>query len=459
MTQTSKYSPVFVLGDLMLDISYTGKKSKISPEGPFPVILIDDIKSSLGGAANVAANIASLGGKVELFGIVGRDSNYETVLQLCEQFKIGINVEFSSHVTITKNRVYGNNQQCIRFDLEEFFLKSESSKLFDVFKKNLQSNSIVVISDYGKGTISSLKEVIGFCKSKDCFVIVDSKNSNIEEYQGADILTPNLLEFSKLFPEKKIDRIDTLFESRLQKLGIGNLLITMSEKGMCLVNKDKVKTFPTKAKNVVDVSGAGDTVVATLANFINQGSSLDAAILKANIAAGIVVSKSGTSIVYKNEIETDQSKIYRDSQLNEFFATLNSIRNNRKIVFTNGCFDVFHLGHLKYLKRCKDYGDLLIVALNSDESIKSLKGPDRPINSFENRSSFLNELDFIDFIIEFCESTPLKLIRDLKPDFLIKGGDYNRSEIIGSQYAGETTTIPFEDGFSSTEIINKIKNL
>lgn len=457
---------ILIIGDLMLDNYHIGKVSRISPEAPVPVVRVKKSFSVPGGAANVARNLIGLECYPILIGFIGDDFEGETLINLLQKDKIECHVIKNKHNTISKTRVIGNNQQIVRIDFEEnISLEDEAfSELKNRIGEYMKGIDIIVISDYDKGVCSP--EICTFileeAKKIGKKVIIDPKGNNWDKYRNAFMVTPNVKELSDVYGrEIKNDDLSIKISATeiVDKFDIENLIVTRSEKGMTLISHGFSYNIPTEAKEVYDVSGAGDTAVATLSAAIAGGRNIIDAIKLANKASGIVVSKIGTQPVTLKELSSEiegsrNAKLIDYSEIEGFCESLK--RNGKKIVFTNGCFDVIHAGHISYLKEAKKLGDVLIVGLNSDGSVKSNKGPTRPINGQEARLEVMSALQYVDYIVIFDDKTPYDLISKVSPDFLVKGGDYKIEDIVGREFAKKVCTIAFKDGFSSTSIIKKM---
>ncbi|WMY97479.1 MAG: bifunctional D-glycero-beta-D-manno-heptose-7-phosphate kinase/D-glycero-beta-D-manno-heptose 1-phosphate adenylyltransferase HldE [Arsenophonus sp.] len=462
-----KKAKILVVGDIMLDRYWYGFTNRISVEAPVPIVNIKKKEDRPGGAANVAMNISSLGSIVRLIGYTGIDNASSILIKKLEENNVLCDfIQLSTHPTITKLRILSHNQQLIRIDLEEKFDIINSSLLYSRIKKFLDVD-VIVLSDYNKGTLSNISDIIKLANKKNIPILVDPKSNNFNSYYGSTLITPNLSEFEKIVG-KCVNNLD--IESKglklLKKLNLKGLLITRSEEGMTLLEKDKKPVhFPTKAKEVYDVTGGGDTVIAVLASVLAVKFDFYYACILANLAAGLVVGKLGTSTVSIKEFEKALNL-----HLNNKFGIINLVslkkevesarKRGEKIVMTNGCFDILHSGHVKYLANAKKLGDRLIVSVNSDESIKRLKGNDRPINSLMQRMIVLKSLSFVDWVIAFDEDTPKDLIVEILPDILVKGGDYKLEDIAGSKEivrAGrKVKIINLEDSISTTKIINSV---
>jgi D-beta-D-heptose 7-phosphate kinase/D-beta-D-heptose 1-phosphate adenosyltransferase len=452
---------ILVIGDIMLDQYVAGKVTRISPEAPVPVVKVDREWSTLGGAGNVAANVAALGGKATLIGLVGNDAAAGTILDSCSKVGIMSSVIQGFQPTIVKTRVV-SGQQIVRFDREEELIWTDgqlaefSSKLEEL----IQESDIILLSDYAKGTLTDevLKLVFESASENGKRVLVDPKRADWSAYAGAFLITPNLTELAMTEAGKGIKNDDNMVVNACQKLlgqfGVEHIVATRSSYGMTVVSDKKVLNIPTRALEVFDVSGAGDTVLAAFGMSLAQGKTVTASAFVANAAAGIVVSKRGTAVVNRSELETflkGGSKEISRTAIDSFKQK----NAGRKVVFTNGCFDVLHQGHRKLLQEAKELGDLLVVGLNSDDSIKRLKGETRPINSVGHRVEALTALPFVDAVIVFEEDTPLELLQELRPDILVKGGDYLPEEIVGRELVDEVVVIPLVEGVSTTNLLNQ----
>jgi D-beta-D-heptose 7-phosphate kinase / D-beta-D-heptose 1-phosphate adenosyltransferase len=461
------HASVLVIGDLMIDKYFTGSVKRISPEAPVPVVNVKSQSYTPGGAANVANNLSALRSRCFLIGAIGRDENGAHLEKILDDLGIGHSLVAVNRPTITKIRVVGNHQQIVRLDFEEEnpLEDADVSLVISEFEKQIASYNIVVLSDYGKGlcTPELCKKVIAICKKNGVQVIVDPKKCNWEKYSGATIITPNVGELSDACGSD-IDNSDEAIISHGQSLkkniDIKNILVTRSEKGMTLIGDKTIMHIQTEAQEVYDVSGAGDTVVATLAASLSMGNSLSDSIRYANTAAGIAVGKLGTAPVSDVEIAHALSgktgeKILPRETLIQVMSGLK--KAGKKIVFTNGCFDILHKGHISYLRESRSLGDILILGLNSDASVKRLKGPDRPINNEADRAEVLSALEYIDYITIFDEDTPHDLIKSIAPDILVKGGDYKPQDVVGREFAAETVIIKFVHGYSTSKTIDKMK--
>ena len=435
---------VMVVGDVMLDRYWYGPTSRISPEAPVPVVKVNTIEERPGGAANVAMNIASLGANARLVGLTGIDDAARALSKSLADVNVKCDfVSVPTHPTITKLRVLSRNQQLIRLDFEEGFEGVDPQPLHERINQALSSIGALVLSDYAKGALASVQQMIQLARKAGVPVLIDPKGTDFERYRGATLLTPNLSEFEAVVGKCKTE--EEIVERGMKLIAdyeLSALLVTRSEQGMSLLQPGKAPLhMPTQAQEVYDVTGAGDTVIGVLAATLAAGNSLEEACFFANAAAGVVVGKLGTSTVSPIELE-------------------NAVRGE-KVVMTNGVFDILHAGHVSYLANARKLGDRLIVAVNSDASTKRLKGDSRPVNPLEQRMIVLGALEAVDWVVSFEEDTPQRLIAGILPDLLVKGGDYKPEEIAGSKEVwangGEVLVLNFEDGCSTTNIIKKIQ--
>lgn len=465
---------ITVAGDVMLDSYWYGETKRISPEAPVPVVKVQNSDERPGGSANVAMNIGSLGVKCDMVAITGDDDLAKLLENKLKEFKIKSKFQkIKNSKTISKLRIISQHQQLLRIDHEDGFPNIKRDKIEKYFEDSIKDSNVVVISDYAKGTLKSTKEWIKKAVSLHKPVIVDPKGSDFSKYRNATIITPNFSEFEEVVGKcRDENEIIRKGSGLIKELNLNTLLITRGEKGMTLIfDENEFINIKAKTKEVFDVTGAGDTVVAALASSIAAGVDLVSSVRIANYAAGIVVSKLGTAFTTKEELKTvilgevqKEFKPLRKGIVNlEDLINLlgESKRRGEKIVMTNGCFDILHPGHIKYLQEAKKLGDRLIVAVNSDVSVTRLKGENRPLNSVETRMTMLDALESTDWIIEFSEDTPRNLIERILPDVLVKGGDYQIDEIAGAsavlQNGGEVKTLNFLEGFSTTNLINRIK--
>ncbi|GMR16582.1 MAG: bifunctional D-glycero-beta-D-manno-heptose-7-phosphate kinase/D-glycero-beta-D-manno-heptose 1-phosphate adenylyltransferase HldE [Gammaproteobacteria bacterium] len=460
---------VLVVGDLMLDRYWHGDTSRISPEAPVPVVLVGESEERAGGAGNVALNISALGAKACLLGFTGDDEQCGALEKLLTP--LGVDCFFdklTGAATITKLRVLSRHQQLIRLDFEDGFETQKADNLLKSFQAQLSNTGAVVLSDYGKGTLRQVQEFIQLARKAGKVVLVDPKGSDFKKYRGATLITPNMHEFEGVVGRcVSDDDIVKKGQDLMLSLDLEALLITRSERGMTLLQKDlPVIHLPTRAKEVFDVTGAGDTVISVLAAALAAGESFADATALSNLAAGIVVSKLGTATVSMNELRHEIRKQHQIQRgVVEEDALLQMVNESKEhgetVVMTNGCFDILHAGHVAYLEQAKELGDRLIVAVNDDDSVKRLKGPERPVNTMEKRMRMLAALQCVDWVVPFYEDTPTRQICKLMPDILVKGGDNDPEKIPGGdcvrEAGGEVKVLTYIDGVSTTGIISTIR--
>lgn len=461
---------VLVVGDLMLDRYWHGPTERISPEAPVPVVHVNKIEERPGGAGNVALNIAVLGAQSTVLGLTG-DDDAASALEKSLQ-SAGVNtcfIKLKDNATVTKLRVMSRHQQLIRLDFEDGFIGQDLSLLEAEFARLLDTHDVVVCSDYGKGCLRNVQTLISLCKEKGIPVLVDPKGSDFGKYAGANLITPNLSEFETIVGECA-DELELINKAKLlcKQHQLDALLVTRSEHGMTLIDtKTESMHMPTRAREVFDVTGAGDTVISTLAASLAAGESLQSSTALANLAAGLVVAKSGTASVTVDELQQANREYFSVERgvLDEqtLLKAVTACREHgEKIIMTNGCFDILHAGHVTYLQQARELGDRLIVAVNVDETVRRLKGEDRPVNSVEFRMRLLSALESVDWVVPFTEDEPTRLICALQPDVLVKGGDNNPEDIPGGdcvrEAGGQVKVLSYVDGVSTTEIIGSIRN-
>jgi D-beta-D-heptose 7-phosphate kinase/D-beta-D-heptose 1-phosphate adenosyltransferase len=459
---------VLVVGDVMLDRYWHGGTSRISPEAPVPVVKVEQVEDRPGGAANVALNIAALGAGVSLSGLVGSDEAADALLQSMSAAKV--NCEFQvveSHPTITKLRVISRHQQLIRMDFEDNFAAEDARALTQRAKDLLNPVGALILSDYAKGALDDPQPLIQAAKAAGIPVLVDPKGADFSRYRGATLLTPNLNEFEAIVGHCVNEQeLVTKGEELMHQHDLQALLVTRGEHGMTLLRPNEPELhLPARAREVFDVTGAGDTVISVLAASLAAGEAMPQAVAMANLAAGIVVAKLGTASVSAPElrraINTEQGSERGVVSPEQLLIALDDARaHGEKVVFTNGCFDIIHAGHVGYLEQARELGDRLIVAINSDESVVRLKGPGRPINPVDRRMAVLAGLESVDWVVSFDGDTPETLLELLKPDILVKGGDYEKESVVGWQivesYGGKVQALSFFDDCSTTAIVEKV---
>lgn len=441
---------ITVIGDVMIDWYLHGESSRISPEAPVPVVNFKESKFQLGGAANVANNLKHLEIEPFLIGAVGKDHFGSLLKEHLKVEKIKFNLlSEKSFQTICKQRLMSSNQQLARIDYEQYFHASKLSNILNTFTKNIAKTDLIIVSDYGKGTVSNARKLIQSARKLKKKILIDPKGKDFTKYKGANLITPNKSEFENIMGKvgSKKD-LENKAKKMLEHLDLESLIVTLGSEGMYVLTKSNKKiignfinAYP---QEVFDVSGAGDTTISALGAALSEANDIFSAAEFANLAASISVSKLGTSTVSKDEV-----------------INLEASKSNKEqvIVFTNGCFDIIHSGHLDLLKEAKSYGDKLIVGLNSDKSVSKLKGPERPIIGQSERKKILSALKFVDEVIIFNEENPLKLIKKLKPSILVKGADYTKEQVVGGafveSYGGEIKLVKLTKGKSSSKIINK----
>ena len=467
--QTEKPN-IVVIGDVMIDHYFWGSCNRISPEAPVPIVSIEKESLMLGGAGNVVNNLHALGADVSIFSVIGDDAHAQEMQKLLAQTlaKNIMVIHEKGRRTTKKSRIIASNQQVIRYDDEsvENILISSQFYLLEAFKKNLFSFDLIILSDYGKGVLTPTltRDIISLAKDFNKPILVDPKGEDYRKYMGATLLTPNKKE---AILATKINIVDegSLHQALVKlktDLKLDYSIITLSEDGIALL-EDEVKIIPTVAREVYDVTGAGDTVIASIGVAMASGMSIEEACEFSNKAAAVVVAKVGSATVTLNEIEEyehslnqgqSESKIKDFEQIERIAKRLKE--QGKRIVFTNGCFDILHRGHATYLQKAKELGDILILGLNSDESITRLKGKDRPINNLEDRAFLIGALESIDFVVPFTQDTPYALIKLIEPNILVKGADYKDKNVVGSDIADEVLLIDFVVGKSTSNLIEKI---
>jgi len=462
---------ILVVGDFMLDHYLWGRCDRISPEAPVQVVDIIKETETLGGACNVINNLISLKANVSCCGVVGDDISGEVIINMLKNENVDTSGIFKqqNRKTSKKSRVIASHQQVIRVDMEskEDINDEKKDEILQFITNRINEYDAILLSDYGKGVlrVDLTKEIISLANKNNKLILVDPKGRDYSKYKGAYLLTPNKKEASEATGIEIKDRATLEAAIKYLKefcsLEIG--LITLSEDGIAVLEND-LEVIPTVAKEVYDVTGAGDTVLASLGFALSYGLDIVDSCKFANAAAAVVVGKVGSATATHEEIHSylhslnkskSEDKIKTKDEIEHIAKNLSLC--NKKIVFTNGCFDILHAGHVKYLEEAKSYGDVLILGLNSDSSIKRLKGEGRPINNEDDRAIVLASLESVDFVTIFDEDTPYNLISLIKPDILVKGGDYEGKDVVGSDIAKEVRLVRFVDGKSTTNIINKVK--
>lgn len=466
-----KLPKLLVIGDLMIDHYLWGSCERISPEAPVQVINVNNESTLLGGAGNVINNLKALGANVDVISIVGECDISDELKGLLDDIEVDTKYMFiqQDRITSKKSRIIASQQQVVRYDREstvEINNKSQNH-ILDTFTKIISNYDLVLLSDYGKGILTNklTQSLINVANKYGKKVLIDPKGSDYSKYKGAYLLTPNIKEASEATKINIID--DTSLNQAIIQLksqfDLDISLITLSDKGVAVYD-DEFRIHPTFTREVFDVTGAGDTVLASLGFALACDLNIDEAIEFSNFAAGVVVGKIGSATATINEIIEYESSLNK-SFSEEHIKTLNEIivlctelkAKGKRVVFTNGCFDLLHAGHVKYLETAKSFGDVLIIGLNSDRSVTVLKGEGRPINAQMDRAYILAALEVVDYVVIFDEDTPYKLIKAIKPHTLVKGGDYEGKEVIGQDIADELKLVKFLDGKSSTQTIEKIQ--
>lgn len=456
---------IVIIGDAMLDRYMVGQASRISPEAPVPVLRVRSSREVPGGAANVALNIAALGGKVTLISYVGADQDAECLRKILESAGVRCRFVRALHSrTIVKLRALSMHQQMLRLDFEDDFSSEDHATLHALLAEELADARALVLSDYAKGTLAEVAPMIALARAVGIPTIVDPKGSDFRRYAGAQIITPNESEFrqaSGYTAQEGDAALETHARAFRDAVNVENLLVTRGERGMMLVGPTAPTRFiATEAKDVFDVTGAGDTVIGVLALGLASDMPLVDAMILANRAAGIVVGRHGTTAVTHEDLFGGAG----GDALAEIRAAQ---RSGARVVMTNGCFDVLHAGHVQYLEEARKLGDRLVVALNSDASVRRLKGASRPVNSFEHRRAVLAALRAVDWVIGFGDEdsadrdTPLAIIKQVEPDVLVKGADYTIDTIVGANEVllrgGEVRTLDLVAGLSTTELLRRQK--
>jgi len=464
---------ILVIGDLIVDHYLWGSCERISPEAPVQVINVNNESILLGGAGNVVNNLKILGAEVDIISVVGECITSQELTKLLTEIKVDTEylVLQKDRVASKKSRIISAHQQVIRYDRESTneINHSSANSILSIFKSIVNDYDVILLSDYGKGLLTDelTKSLISIANEKNKKLLVDPKGLDYSKYNGAFLLTPNKKEAGEathLVIEDN-ESLTLAIKNLKEQCNLTFSLITLSENGVAVFDKE-LRIHPTVAIEVFDVTGAGDTILASLGFALACNKNIDEAIQFANLASGVVVGKIGAATASLNEIIEYESSINKSNSdehiktWKEIFSITRELKiKKRKIVFTNGCFDILHIGHIKYLEEAKSHGDILILGLNSDESIRKLKGESRPINSQADRAYILASLEVVDFLVVFDQDTPLELIDLIKPDVLVKGGDYKGEKIVGQDIAKELKLVKFIDGKSTTNTIEKIKKL
>ena len=471
MIKLNKKPNILVIGDLMIDHYLWGSCDRISPEAPVQVVNVKKESSVLGGAGNVINNLVTLGSVVDVISVIGNDSVANELKSLLEKIDVPTSnlVVENNRKTSKKSRLIASQQQVLRYDMESIDDINENShkQIIQTLEKNINKYSSIILSDYGKGVLTTnlTKEIIKISNKNNIKVLVDPKGKDYSKYKGSYTLTPNkkeAMEATNIYIKDESSLIEALKSLKTQcELEVS--LITLSEQGIAIFD-DELTIKPTVAREVYDVTGAGDTVIASIAFALGNNLDIKDAIYFANLAAGVVVGKIGSATTTLDEIYEYEYSLHKSNSTSHIktfdeIKTLASKLHNqgKKIVFTNGCFDILHVGHVKYLEVAKSYGDVLILGLNADSSVRKLKGPTRPINTQDDRAYILASLESVDYVVIFEEETPYELIKLIKPHVLVKGGDYEGKEVVGQDIADELKLVQFVDGKSTTNTIKRIQ--
>ena len=472
MRKLDKKPNILVIGDLMIDHYLWGTCDRISPEAPVQVVNVKKESSVLGGAGNVINNLFALGAKVDVISVVGDDLVANELKDLFDNINVsrnGLIVE-KNRKTSKKSRLIASQQQVLRYDMESIDdISSQSSdKILNKLKEDIKKYDSIILSDYGKGVLTSslTKEIIKLANENKVKVLADPKGKDYSKYKGAYTLTPNKKEAIEAtnIDIKDEESLIIALKSLQDTCELELALITLSEQGIAVFD-DNLRVKPTVAREVYDVTGAGDTVIASIAFALGNNLDIDESIAFANLAAGVVVGKLGSATATLDEIYEYESSLHK-SNSSSHIKTFKEIEKlaikfhelGKKIVFTNGCFDILHAGHVKYLEEAKSYGDILILGLNADSSVRKLKGPTRPINNQDDRAYILASLESVDYVVIFEEETPYELIKLIKPHVLVKGGDYEGKDVVGQDIANELKLVQFVDGKSTTNTIKRIQD-
>ncbi|MFY4760709.1 D-glycero-beta-D-manno-heptose-7-phosphate kinase [Aliarcobacter butzleri] len=471
MRMLSKKPNILVIGDLMIDHYLWGSCDRISPEAPVQVVNVKKESSVLGGAGNVINNLFTLGATVDVISVIGDDNVANELKSLLEKIKISTSslIVENNRKTSKKSRLIASQQQVLRYDMESIDDINEEShkKIISNLEKNIKKYSSIILSDYGKGVLTTklTQDIINIANKNEVKVLVDPKGKDYSKYKGSYTLTPNKKEAQEAtnIDIKDENSLINALKNLKEKCDLEVSLITLSEQGIAIFDEN-LTIKPTVAREVYDVTGAGDTVIASIAFALGNDLNINEAVSFANLAAGVVVGKLGSATTTLDEIYEYESSLHK-SNSNSHIKTFEEIEKlvsklhnlGKKIVFTNGCFDILHVGHVKYLEEARSYGDVLILGLNADRSVKKLKGDSRPINNQDDRAYILASLESVDYVVIFEEETPYELIKLIKPHVLVKGGDYEGKDVVGQDIADELKLVKFVDGKSTTNTIKRIQ--
>jgi len=468
----SKNPKILVIGDLIIDHYLWGSCDRVSAEAPVQVVNIQKENLVLGGAGNVINNLKSLGADVDMISVIGECQTSKELESLFEEINVKTNflTTQKDRITSKKTRIIAAQQQVVRFDSEisEEINNESINSVLESFKKNFLNYDAILLSDYGKGvlTFNLTQSIISLANQNSLRVLVDPKGLDYSKYKGAFLLTPNKKEASEATNINIHDENSLMkaIKALKKEFELTNSIVTLSEQGVAVYDNN-LRIHPTVAKEVFDVTGAGDTILAALGFALSCNKNIDDAIKFSNLAAGVVVGKIGAATATIDEIINYESRLNKSSinhsikSWNEIKDIAREIKNGQnKIVFSNGCFDILHAGHVKYLEKAKSFGDFLILGLNSDKSVNKLKGDNRPINSELNRAQVLAAIEVVDYVVIFDQETPLELIKHIQPNVIVKGGDYNKDSVVGSNEVEEVKIVEFTEGLSTSNVIEKIKN-
>ncbi len=474
--KTSTKKNVLVIGDVMLDEYIFGSVNRISPEAPVPILKEEKREWSLGGAANVALNCKHIGCNIDLIGIINKsDRPGQKFISMLEKNGIPTHglINSSSRATTCKKRLMANNQQLLRIDTENinFLSVEESNQIEKNLDKLVKQNTIILVSDYAKGIITKqiLSKIILLGKQRNCLILVDPKKPNFDKYQNINYIKPNHKEFSEMVNYYGFNQNDSIIENGkkiCRQLNLDGLVITLGEKGIQFISNKEIIFIPACKKEVFDLTGAGDTVIAFLALGLSSNLKIKQCLKLANHAAAVAISHLKTYAVSLDEL-IDKNIDFEEKILHDWAMLkieLDWLKlENKKIVFTNGCFDILHSGHIHLFREAKKQGDILVVGLNTNNSVQRLKGKSRPINNLDERSKILSGIGVIDFIVSFNEDTPKEIIEYLSPDILVKGGDYKKESIVGYDFVksngGHIHIVNYQADLATTNIVNKIKQI
>ena len=468
----NKTPKILVIGDLMIDHYLWGSTERISPEAPVQVVNVETESILLGGAGNVINNLNALGSVVDVISVIGECETSVELKNLLSAIKVSTEylITQKDRVTSKKSRIIASHQQVARYDREstDEIDKKLQLAIIKVFKAIVNNYDVILLSDYGKGvlTFELTQSLITIANENNKKLLVDPKGLDYSKYEGAYLLTPNKKEASEAtnLVIKDDSSLNQAIKSLKEQCNLEISLITLSDQGVAIFDNE-LRIHPTVAREIFDVTGAGDTILASLGFALSFNKNIDDAVKFANLASGVVVGKIGSATATLNEIIEYESSLNKSNSYehikswDDITSIVNELKNKgKKIIFTNGCFDIVHIGHIKYLEQAKSYGDILIVGLNSDNSVRKLKGASRPINSQIDRAYILASLEVVDYLVVFEDETPLELIKIIKPEILVKGGDYAGKEVIGKGIAKEIKLVEYVNNKSTTETIERIKN-